>query len=169
MDETTLLKFTKQMQVFLAGDATLVTLTAYDASTNRSIVIDSGDQQITAPSLIIILDSTVPWLDDVDTIFDSLLTLVAYADTRVVSMKIAMAAYNKVKQTASGAKLQADAGFNAGNILTKSLSPIGFPESAGQTEGLQPESVRRTERSDAPIADRHITRLRIFCRWEDNG
>lgn len=162
MDEFTLLKFTKEFQAFLAGDATLVSLTSYNASTNRSILVDSGEQQIAPPSAIIVLDSTVPWLSDLDSIFDSLLTVHSYSKTRVDSMKIAMAVYNKCKQVD-----HFDAGFNNGDIETLSMMPLGFPQDAGQSQGLQPESVRRTERSDVPIADRHITKCRIFCRWRD--
>lgn len=167
MDDYTLLKFTKSFRDFLASDVTLVTLTAYNATTNRSIEIDKGDQEITPPGLILTVDSTVPWRYEVDTIFDSLITCTAYTKDRISSMRIAMAAFNKCRQTSSGAQLQADAKFNSNDIESMSIIPLGFPEDAGQTAGLQPESVRRTERSDAPIADRHVTRFRVMVRWRD--
>lgn len=164
MNSTSILRFTKAYRDFLAGDATLVSLVSYNATTNISIIFDSGEQTINPPMLIMELGSTHPWMSDVDNFYETIIHHYAYTTKRLTSLQIISALYGKVKQSSS----QADASFSSNNIVSRSLMPLEVPDRPGEATML-PDSIRRTERSDAPIADRHVARLLTLCRWTDTA
>jgi hypothetical protein len=161
---TKLKRFTKALVTWLQSDSTLKTATSFNASTNISIFIARGDDIISSkiPALIAVWEDFDHWLPDNDHVYTSRVNCAAIGTTRIESLDIAGAMEELARQNKTTYK---DASFSTDNITTKGIQML--PSFRMGRSEYDPDSVRRTERSDLAIPERHITIIPLVIRWID--
>lgn len=162
---TAVKRFHKALQAWLAADSTLVTLTGHNESTpDFHIFVFTGDEIAVRPSLLIRHVVTLPWLSDVDGIFLTQMKFHGYAETWERANDIIGAVIKKMQQDPT---TQQDAQFTSDNITTLGIRHLAMDMSG--EEQFEPTSIRRTERSDVPIADRNVAEADGLFRWRDTS
>lgn len=156
-------RFTKALTTWLSTDATLITLTGHSAAAGENrIYVIQGTDLLHRDSLLIDPFDVDPWHPNVDYIFVSLVRLYSYASTRVAALDIIGAAQVLCSQNET---TKADASFESDHIKTRAIRPFGI-NMMGRAM-FEASSVRRTERSDSPMANRHMCSLEVEIVWED--
>jgi len=151
---------------WLAESATLVSLTGHDtgaALTTKIFVpsrLDDIDSRV--PCLIVDIEETSAWLNDIDTVYITFAKLFAIATDRISALDIIGAVEEHAKQTSS----QIDKSFDKNNIRTHGIK--NFPIDQMGTAEYIPEARKRTERSDIVIADRHVSAIGLQIIWVDD-
>lgn len=161
---TAIARFGKALQSWVASDATIVSLTGHVPGSDERIVIRRGDDVVNVPCLLLSLVRTVPFLPDVDGVVLSRVEAVAIGTSRVEALRIMGALHKYAKPDRS---TYADAGFSTDNVRTRSITGYMIPRQ-GESD-FDITSVRRTERSDAPIPDRHIAIMELYIVWTDTA
>ena len=156
-------RFTKALTTWVSSDSSLVTLTGHNtaAGGNRIYVIQ-GTDLLHQDSLLIDPADADPWLPDVDYIFVTRVRMYSYASTRIKALDIIGAAAVLCGQNKSTKR---DARFESDNIRTRAIQSLGINQMGKAL--FEATSIRRTERSDSPMADRHMSAIEIDVVWED--
>ena len=156
-------RFTKALQAWLAADATLVTLTGHTgAAGGFRIYIIQGTDLLHEDSLLIDPVDADPWHPNVDHLIVSTVNLYSYARTRVKALNIIGAAYKKCSQSET---TLLDPYFSSSSIRVRLVRPYGIDQMG--EEMFIASSIRRTERSDSPMPDRHMCAMPIQVVWQD--
>lgn len=155
-------RFCKSLQAWAAADASLVSLTGHSVSDQR-IIVQSGDDLVGIPCLLLDLESLELFLPDNDELWQCTIRCSALSSTRVAALNIVNAVYTLASQNTSTYK---DASFAANGITTKSISPFEM-DRHGQA-GFTIESIRHTERSDITIPERYVAQIKIKIVWKDD-
>lgn len=134
---------------WLASDATIVSLTGYNATTKPSgIYVSRGDDPLNTPPHLILDDCYMNnYLPDVDTIQEAFVHLSAYATDRLTALYIIGAVEALAQQDSS----QRDASFASNGVRTMALQCVNGERSAGKSEF----GVTAAHRTQVPVADVH--------------
>ena len=156
-------RFTKALTTWVTADADLVTLTGHTASTGgHRIYVIQGTDLLERDSLLIDPYDVDPWHPDVDHVFVSMVRFYSYTARRVTALDVIGAAY---KLCSMNETTRADASFESDNTKTRVIRPYGI-NMMGRAM-FEASSIRRTERSDSPLANRHMCGLEVEIVWED--
>lgn len=149
------------IQEWLASNATLVTLLSYNSSTNMSIFVSAGDDDISNPPLLIIDDiPSMNYFPDVDSVQVTYAHLSAYANSRlevdnIIGAVAALAAQNETTQK--------DASFSSNNIETLGIKVDRIDPKIGDTQ----LGVTVAHRAQVPVTDFHTGGIVLEITWRE--
>jgi len=156
-------RFGKSIQEWASADAALVALTGH-TSNDRRIFVSSRRDPVVVPCLIIDIGRTFPFFFDNAQFMQTQVEAVAIGRNRREALDIANEIYKRASRDRTTYK---DASFSGNCITTRGLIPVAFTKE-GESE-FDISSLRRTERSDTPIPERHIAKLALSVVWQDDA
>lgn len=147
--------FEAALVAWLAGNATLVSLTGYNASTKpEGIYVARGDESLQNPPHLIVDDCAISnYMNDVDSVKEAFIHLSAYALDRISAVNIAGAVGALASQDAS----QQSASFASGHIRTLFIAV----QDIGAVSGKTKFGVTAAHRTQVPAADVHIADISL--------
>lgn len=156
-------RFEKALQAWLLTSAQIVSLTGYDASTNISVFVSSGEDPIDNPPLLVIDDlPTENFFQSVDTMKISMVHLSAYAKDRLTVIRLlgaveALAAQNDTTYR--------DASFASFQIKTETLKSMGLDNKPGDAT----LGITVAHRAQVPITNFHTGGVVLEIVWQETS
>jgi len=118
-------RFAKALATWLRTSSGLATLTAYNATTNTSIFITDGQDEIAPPKMAAVVLHAPQVHPNIDTLYSTNVICECFSLNKLETEDMAGALIELAKQSASTGK---DAVFNTDNIRTSGIRITGTPQ-----------------------------------------
>jgi len=157
-------RFTLSLQQWFQAHAPLVT--ALGAGGAGRILVTDRNIDVTnlRPCVVIYVETNNLYFADVDSVWGATVYHDAITTSRATALTIGAHVHTRLEQQKT--PTVKDAGFKLNHIQAKAKI-IGQPSFGELVEFSAPASLRRTERSDAPVADKFFARVEAMYRWQD--